>query len=498
MNGLVLVLMCGAFSPGAAQATERAPAAQALENAAASDDLSGPNLSGLDLAFRGPSELVRIRLRLACGGVPLARRRQAALAALFRHADRSADGSLDRLEVTRLPTGLSVRQILWGNLAPASTDGPPWETLDVDGSDTVSQAELATYYEREGLGIALVSTSSFTGSQALNRALKQAVDSNQDGQFAETEWASLASSLAKLDTNDDQLVQAEELVVGIDYPGVALGRLLRPEFAKDSKPAANWPLVVVPAAGEDRLTSAVLAAWRTSTPQAEVTLDLDRAGEPAEPPPAFESQRMTIHFGPTFQPADETLSTACKQLLDDFAAADADVNHKIDSNDAAAAGQLARVFVPADENGDDRLERAELTRWLQLQKLLADSLAVVTIVDAGAGLFQELDHNRDGALSVREIRDARPRLLRSRALVNEQLDEQKFRQNVQVAASLGRPGRISFALPRRGPAWHQGMDRNGDGDISRREFLGSEASFDKLDADRDGLLDANEARVAAP
>lgn len=37
------------------------------------------------------------------------------------------------------------------------------------------------------------------------------------------------------------------------------------------------------------------------------------------------------------------------------------------------------------------------------------------------------------------------------------------------------------------------MDRNRDGDVSRREFLGPKAQFDRLDLDKDGLLDPVEA-----
>jgi hypothetical protein len=38
------------------------------------------------------------------------------------------------------------------------------------------------------------------------------------------------------------------------------------------------------------------------------------------------------------------------------------------------------------------------------------------------------------------------------------------------------------------------MDRNGDGDVSPREFLGTDEEFRLLDADGDGLISADEAR----
>ena len=45
----------------------------------------------------------------------------------------------------------------------------------------------------------------------------------------------------------------------------------------------------------------------------------------------------------------------------------------------------------------------------------------------------------------------------------------------------------------RAPVWFRKMDRNGDGDVSRAEFLGTEEEFRKLDEDGDGLISAEEA-----
>ena len=47
----------------------------------------------------------------------------------------------------------------------------------------------------------------------------------------------------------------------------------------------------------------------------------------------------------------------------------------------------------------------------------------------------------------------------------------------------------------RGPAWFRKMDRNGDGDVSRAEFLGSKEDFDRIDTDHDGLISLEEAEA---
>jgi hypothetical protein len=50
--------------------------------------------------------------------------------------------------------------------------------------------------------------------------------------------------------------------------------------------------------------------------------------------------------------------------------------------------------------------------------------------------------------------------------------------------------------PAVGPEWFRAWDRNGDGDLSFDEFLGSVQKFDELDADNDDLIDHREAESA--
>jgi hypothetical protein len=60
------------------------------------------------------------------------------------------------------------------------------------------------------------------------------------------------------------------------------------------------------------------------------------------------------------------------------------------------------------------------------------------------------------------------------------------------------PASVSAGPPLSGPLWFQKMDRNQDGDVSAREFLGSGDLFLRLDRDGDGLLSAEEAALATP
>jgi Ca2+-binding EF-hand superfamily protein len=48
----------------------------------------------------------------------------------------------------------------------------------------------------------------------------------------------------------------------------------------------------------------------------------------------------------------------------------------------------------------------------------------------------------------------------------------------------------------RGPVWFRKMDRNGDGDVSQTEFLGTSEQFRRIDSDGDGLIDVSEAERA--
>jgi Ca2+-binding EF-hand superfamily protein len=173
---------------------------------------------------------------------------------------------------------------------------------------------------------------------------------------------------------------------------------------------------------------------------------------------------------------------------------------------AALAGPgftlLRSVFPFADRDGDGRLTRAELERFLRLHDSAAKGLATLWIEPAPRSWFTLLDADRDGQLSVYELRRAWKSLSFAEAEKTGALEVPDFARPAWTLTLIGGRSRdngvalVRGAKPRRGPAWFQAMDRNGDGFVSRREFVGSEESFARLDRDKDGLISPEEAAAA--
>src|SRR5262249_22395429 len=163
----------------------------------------------------------------------------------------------------------------------------------------------------------------------------------------------------------------------------------------------------------------------------------------------------------------------------------------------------------ADRDGDNRLTRKEIDAFLDMQEKFFFRSTYLTVMDRGQSLFEILDADHDGRLSPRELRVAWARLEpwdRDHAgrLTRRQLPPQfqlvlshgQSRLNIPVPAGAGFGDLPMFRDRSRGPLWFRKMDRNGDGDVSATEFLGTRAQFRRIDTDGDGLIDATEAERA--
>jgi Ca2+-binding EF-hand superfamily protein len=205
------------------------------------------------------------------------------------------------------------------------------------------------------------------------------------------------------------------------------------------------------------------------------------------------------------------------QYLAQFKAADTDGNGYLDEKEAKGSPLYRNFFKAIDRDGDGKLTEKELIAYLDqartLQERAASGCVTLVLRDQSRGLFDLLDTDRDGRLSVREMRQA-PTLL---AQLDHKNKGHLSRDNIphSYGLTLRRgPAQPSSsqelvlverylnptgqAAPRsaRGPAWFRKMDRNDDGDVSRKEFLFSDEQFRKLDTDGDGLISVEEAEKA--
>lgn len=196
-----------------------------------------------------------------------------------------------------------------------------------------------------------------------------------------------------------------------------------------------------------------------------------------------------------------------------FESIDRDGNGYIDREESRRTTNGNALFQELDRDRDEKLFLEEVNAGLLPVARLVAKQVQLNVTNRGKDLFHILDSNGDKRLSVREHRAMPNRAALwdkdgdgSIALsdVPQQYRLVAKRGNLDMLGTLtglvvsGPSGRRNPQVTptNSGPLWFQRMDRNGDGDVSFREFLGTTEDFKKLDRDGDGLIDPGEASKA--
>jgi Ca2+-binding EF-hand superfamily protein len=511
-----------------------------------------------DLVYFHASRPYRLRLHVRVDNRSFAAAWTTSLQKLFAFLDADGDGFLSKMELAHAPSPKQLRQMARSTTQIEPGPAPEFWQVDSDGDGRVTFAELADYYQRHNLGpIQLEFGRRLGRTDLLNDTLVRLLDADNDGKLSRDELRAAGATLRRLDTNDDELLTIQELLSGIIpagfqfwHPGDeeppeetappflllrasdlrdALPRQLLAHYDKDKDGKLSRAEIGLSAAAfyeldtihDGFLDAAELIRWQTLPPDYEIAVHLGKTPARDAVASLHGGGRKTLDNSVLLAlPSTQLEVVRCElpflQTKDGlapyrglFRALDTNRDGYVDSREVFKPPfEFVALLRLADRDGDGRISEKEFDAFLELRSALPASPVVLTIADRGKSLFDFLDANRDGKLGMRELNTAWDRL----ALWDRDADGRITRTGVpdqyQITLSYGQqrntepapfPGYGPASRPTRpvrGPLWFRKMDRNNDGDVSPREFLGTMEQFRKLDLDGDGLISVEEAERA--
>lgn len=239
----------------------------------------------------------------------------------------------------------------------------------------------------------------------------------------------------------------------------------------------------------------------------EVLVRGDLAGATVRPTSAGGMSLVLPGIEFLFHSDPATAGSALENLLRLFKAADMDNNGYLERKETTRNPFFGQAFDSLDLDGDGKLFESEVKTYIDGRETAARSRTALAIRKQANNFFNMLDVNQDGRLGVRELADASNRAMAWDHDGDDAITPGEVPQLYQLRIGRDQP-QLPGALPvpmiraapgepaadgRRGPEWFRRMDRNRDGDISRREFLGPRDLFERLDRDRDGLVSMEES-----
>lgn len=215
-----------------------------------------------------------------------------------------------------------------------------------------------------------------------------------------------------------------------------------------------------------------------------------------------DEERLTLRWGHSaltlFRSNASEQST---QLSVQFERLDANQDGYLEEAELPADAPGLPAFSALDTDEDEKVFLTEFQAFYSDRQTAWRMQLRCRVGEGSDAFFAALDSNDDGRLTTREIELASARLATfDRDDNGLSLDEipDSFLLGVVRGAPQDDDQAYQRALDSRAvasanvPDWFASMDRNQDGDISPREFLGDDQQFDRLDQNGDGFIAASE------
>lgn len=456
-------------------------------------------------------------------------RNKAQLQATIKRYDLNKDGLVDKAEarslVASLGGGGAVFRVVQGATAYSQPDIK--KLLDADGDGVIGQQELETAPDklksRDANDNDLLEPNEAGGGAVRNQYRNIQIGGRRTtvrrGTTAfllgpSANLVTIYTAMAEKYAGDDKQIRADDfrwfsqMVNDLDLDqsgtldsGELVGlHLVKPHIAIDvnlgkseQRPAGLRIAAIVEELGDlNRFSKEFGSQIVIERPGMKLTLSAPKV-----------SNRYAANYG-----------RSAKSMLTRY---DLDKNGYIDKEEikkVTGANQqyLVKQFERWDADGNGMVFAKEIEA-AYLEQLAPRMTAVMaTSTHQGPSFFNALDETGDNRLSLREMKIAAKRLATFDKNADGKLGVEEMPVELSVTftrgigySNRGRGGRVTTRPVRPNvtantpqvPDWFTRMDRNGDGDLTMREFLGGEEKFDELDTNGDGFIERAEAAAVA-
>jgi Ca2+-binding EF-hand superfamily protein len=380
------------------------------------------------------------------------------------------------------------------------------EQYDENRDGAVQSSEAASWLGRN-LGAAaqalrIRSSRWYRTNPRASSRVWQLLDSNQDARLSTEEMSAAADKLFLFDANDDRVIAPPELASLREQLDAA-----NPQAMSVSRDATRFGAIhldeIVDADRLDYVLSDLYASRQSLGPGSFAGLPQLFARLDANADQVLEQLELAdlctfephLRLSVAFDEPGKTEPGAAVLTLDAHNPDVAIISQTANRLVLSVAG--TRLIVSAQD-----VARGETPGEMPDQSVLLSQVSAM-IHDQCDAVFEIFDANADGRLGERETTGCATNLLKKDTNGDGQLAADELSHCMIVAFMRGeRPNEDAFYIPSLGnvpthtePAakWFTRADFNGDGDISRREFLGSLEQFTRLDADQNDYIRAEEA-----